>query len=175
MRAVWATALCAALSGCQMLGTETQVGVSSNDMTFGEVDFVLETEDGSTIQGVPFLAVGQGTLPEQYGDDVSYQRVSLGQKVRLPLRLAKGRVVVYVEAGGMVSYYESEAIGTPFEPEVVAGGACSSTSATTGRSTSARAPASPWGTATARRSPSTRPTGRSRSSSSACARTSREA
>lgn len=122
MRAVWATALCAVLSGCQMVGTETQFGVSSNDMSFGEVDLVLEDEDGGTVQSVPFLVFGQGTLPEQYGDDVSYQRVSLGEKVRLPLRLAKGRVVVYVEAGGMVSYYESEAIGTPFEPEVIAGG-----------------------------------------------------
>jgi hypothetical protein len=122
MRAVWATALCAALSGCQMVGTETQYGVSSNDMSFGEVNFVLEDQEGSKVQGVPFLVFGQGTLPEQYGDDVSYQRLSLGEKVRLPFRIAEGRVVVYVEAGGMVSYYESEAIGTPFEPEVLAGG-----------------------------------------------------
>jgi len=121
MRAVWATALCALLSGCQMVGTGTQYGVSSNDMSFGEVDFVLESEDGGNVQGVPFFVFGQGTLPQEYGDDIPYQRVSLGEKVRLPFRIAEGKVVVYVEAGGMVSYYESEAIGTPFEPEVVGG------------------------------------------------------
>jgi hypothetical protein len=105
-----------------MIGTETQYGVSDNDMSFGEVNFVLEEKDGSRVQGVPFLVFGQGTLPEQYGDDVSYQRLSLGEKVRLPFRIAGGKVIVYVEAGGMVSYYESEAIGTPFEPEVIGGG-----------------------------------------------------
>lgn len=122
MRAAWAAALCVALSGCQMVGTETQFGVSSNDMSFGELDFVLADHEESPVQGVPFLVVGQGTLPEQYGDGIAYQRVSLGEKVRLPLRLAGGKVVLYIEAGGMVSYYDSEAIGTPFEPEVVAGG-----------------------------------------------------
>ncbi len=103
MRAAWAAALGALLSGCQMVGTETQYGVASNDMTFGELNVVLDDGGDSPIQGVPFLVVGQGTLPEQYGDDISYQRVSL-------------------EAGGMVSYYQSEAIGTPFEPELVGGG-----------------------------------------------------
>ena len=122
MRAVWAAALCAILPGCRMVGTETQYGMAKNDMSFGEVNVVLEEEDGSRLQGVPFLVFGQGTLPEQYGDDVSYQRLSLGEKVRLPFRIGDGRVVLYVEAGGMVSYYESEAIGTPFEPELVAGG-----------------------------------------------------
>jgi hypothetical protein len=105
-----------------MVGTETQYGVAENDMSFGELNLVLEQEDGSRVQSVPFLVYGQGTLPEQYGDDESYQRLSLGEKVRLPFRIAAGKVVVYVEAGGMVSYYEAEAIGTPFEPEVVAGG-----------------------------------------------------
>ncbi len=122
MRAAWVAALSALLSGCQMVGTETQYGVATNDMTFGELNVVLDDGGDSALQGVPFLVVGQGTLPPQYGDDVSYQRVSLGEKVRLPIRLAKGKVVLYIEAGGMVSYYESEAIGTPFEPEVVGGG-----------------------------------------------------
>jgi hypothetical protein len=105
-----------------MVGTGTQYGVASNDMSFGELNLVLADNEDSPVQGVPFLVVGQGTLPPQYGDDISYQRVSIGEKVRVPFRLAKGKVVVYVEAGGMVSYYDSEAIGTPFEPEVVAGG-----------------------------------------------------
>ena len=122
MRAVWVAALCAILPGCRMVGTETQYGVSNNDMSFGELNLVLEETDGSRVQGVPFFVYGQGTLPEQYGDDVSYQRLSLGEKVRLPFRIGDGRVVLYVEAGGMVSYYEAEAIGTPFEPELVAGG-----------------------------------------------------
>ncbi|MCK6458924.1 MAG: acyloxyacyl hydrolase [Planctomycetes bacterium] len=121
MRAVWATALSVLVAGCQMVGTETHYGVSDNDMSFGEVNVVLAGDDESTVQGVPFLVVGQGTLPEQYGNDISYQRVSLGEKVRLPLRVAGGSVIFYVEAGGMVSYYESEAIGEPFEPEIVAG------------------------------------------------------
>jgi hypothetical protein len=121
MRAVWATALCVLLSGCQMVGTETHYGVSDNDMSFGEVNVVLGGEDQSTVQSVPFLVVGQGTLPEEYGGDIAYQRVSLGEKVRLPIKVAGGSVIFYIEAGGMVSYYESEAIGEPFEPEVMGG------------------------------------------------------
>jgi hypothetical protein len=122
MRAVRAAVLCVILPGCTMLGTEAHYGVSEHSMAFGELNMVLADDEGSSIQGVPFLLAGQGILPPQYGDDVSYQRVSLGQKVRYPLRLAEGRVLIYLEAGGMVSYYESDAIGTPFEPEVVAGG-----------------------------------------------------
>jgi hypothetical protein len=121
MRAVWATAFCVFVAGCQMVGTETHYGVSDNDMSFGEVAVVLSGEDEGMVQSVPFLVVGQGTLPEQYGSDIAYQRVSLGEKVRLPLKVAGGRVIFYIEAGGMVSYYESEAIGTPFEPEAMAG------------------------------------------------------
>jgi hypothetical protein len=71
---------------------------------------------------VPFLVAGQGRLPPEYGDDETFQRLSVGHKVRLPVRLASGRVVVYVEAGGMISYYEAEPIGTPFEPELLGGG-----------------------------------------------------
>lgn len=121
MRAVWAAALCVILPGCQMLGTEAHYGVSDNSMAFGEMDLVLADEEESPIQGVPFLLAGQGILPPQYGDDISYQRVSVGQKVRYPIRFAQGKVLVYLEAGGMVSYYESSAIGTPFEPEGVIG------------------------------------------------------
>jgi hypothetical protein len=122
MRAVWATACFALLSGCQMLGTEAHYGIARHDMTFGEVNFVLAGEEESPVQGVPFIVAGQGKLPEKYGNDISYQRLSFGEKVRLPKTLAHGRVVLYAEAGGMVSYYESEAIGTPYEPEVVVGG-----------------------------------------------------
>jgi len=122
MRAVWATAVCIFVAGCHMVGTETNYGVSDNSMSFGEVNFVLADNEESPIQGVPFILAGQGTLPEQYGNDVAYQRVSLGEKVRLPFRLVEGKLVVYIEAGGMVSYYQSEAIGTPYEAEVLAGG-----------------------------------------------------
>jgi hypothetical protein len=103
-----------------MVGTETRYGVSDHDMSFGEVALVLRNEDEAAVQSVPFLVVGQGTLPERYGDDLPYQRVSLGEKVRLPIKVGRS-VIFYIEAGGMVSYYESEAIGTPFEPEVIAG------------------------------------------------------
>jgi len=122
MRAVWATAVGILLSGCRLVGTETHYGVSDHDMSFGEVNFVLADEEDSPIQGVPFLVAGQGTLPAEYGSNVGYQRVSLGEKVRLPFRLVGGKLVAYIEAGGMVSYYESEAIGTPFEPEILLGG-----------------------------------------------------
>ncbi|HEX5139188.1 MAG TPA: hypothetical protein VFY93_19630 [Planctomycetota bacterium] len=125
MRAVWATAACVLIAGCQAVGTNAHYGVSDNDMSFGEVEMVLADAEKSPFQGVPFLVVGQGTLPEEYGNDVSYQRVSLGEKVRLPIEAAGGQVIFYIEAGGMVSYYESEAIGTPFEPEIVMGGGMS--------------------------------------------------
>jgi preprotein translocase subunit Sec61beta len=125
MRAVWATAMCVLFVGCTMVGTDTHYGVSDNSMSFGEVEMVLADQEKSPLQGVPFLLVGQGTLPEEYGNDISYQRVSLGEKVRLPLRVAEGNVIFYIEAGGMVSYYQSEAIGTPFEPEMVVGGGVS--------------------------------------------------
>lgn len=121
MRAVRVAAWSLLLSACRMVGTETHYGVSDNDMSFGEVGMVLTGEDEGTVQSVPFLVVGQGTLPEAYGNDVAFQRVSLGEKVRLPLKIAGGSVIFYIEAGGMVSYYEAEAIGTPFEPEVMAG------------------------------------------------------
>jgi len=122
MRALRATALCAFVAGCHMVGSETHYGVSDNSMSFGEVNFVLADNEESPIQGVPFVLAGQGTLPESYGNGIGYQRVSLGEKVRLPFRLVGGKLVVYIEAGGMVSYYQSEAIGTPFEPEILAGG-----------------------------------------------------
>jgi len=122
MRAVWATAACVLFVGCTMVGTDTHFGVSDNDMSFGELEVVLADQEKSPFQGVPFLLAGKGTLPEEYGSNIAYQRVSLGEKVRLPIKAAEGRVIFYIEAGGMVSYYESEAIGTPFELEAVIGG-----------------------------------------------------
>jgi hypothetical protein len=104
-----------------MVGADTHYGVGENDLTFGEVDFVLEDIEGGPFQGVPSFVAGQGVLPERYGDDESFQRVSIGQKVRLPMKLAAGRVIVYLEGGAMVSYYEADAIGTPFEPEAIGG------------------------------------------------------
>ena len=121
MRAVWAAGLLACVLGCRMLGAETHYGVSGNDLNFGEVNLVLEDEDGSRVQGVPFLLVGQGQLPAEY-EGGSFDRFSLGQKLRLPFRIGAGRVLLYVEGGAMVSYYQAEAISTPFELEMLGGG-----------------------------------------------------
>jgi hypothetical protein len=121
MPAVWATAVWVLICGCRMAGAETHYGLSPNEASFGEFKLVLEDAEGSPIQGVPFLVAGKGTLPERYGDDETYDRVSLGQLVRLPVKLFAGRVIAYLEAGGMISYYQSDAIGTPFEPELTGG------------------------------------------------------
>jgi len=122
MRTVWAVGVLACALGCRMLGAETHYGVSGNDLNFGEVNLVLEDEAGSRVQGVPFLLVGHGQLPAQYDGGESFDRLSLGQKLRLPIRLADGRVTLYIEGGAMVSYYQADAISTPFELEMLGGG-----------------------------------------------------
>jgi len=119
---VWAIGLFACMFGCRMMGAETHYGVSGNDLNFGEVDVVLEDAEGSRLQGVPFLLVGQGKLPVAYDGGETFDRLSLGQKVRLPIRFAEGRVAFYVEGGAMVSYYQADAISTPFELEMLGGG-----------------------------------------------------
>lgn len=117
-------AVCAGLlvlAGCRLMGTESHLGISEHDMNFGEVGFVLEERDGSRLQSVPFVLAGAGRLPDEYGpNNDSFQRLSLGNKARVPFPVGK-KFVVYLEGGAMVSYYEADAIGTPFELEVVAG------------------------------------------------------
>jgi len=91
-------------------------------MNFGEVDFVLTEQSGGKLQGVPFVLAGEGRLPARYeAQDDRFQRLSLGTKARYPFPVVAERVVFFLEGGGMVSYYDSDAIGTPFELEVVAG------------------------------------------------------
>ncbi|MHC4547716.1 MAG: hypothetical protein ACYTEZ_02980 [Planctomycetota bacterium] len=109
--------------GCRLSGAQTLYGVADNDMNFGELDVILaEREEDNGVQAVPFLVVGEGTLPEEYGPQrESFQRTSVGQKVRFPARLFRGRVILYFEGGAMVSYYRADAIGTPWELEFVAG------------------------------------------------------
>jgi hypothetical protein len=109
------------LCSCRYAGAQSMYGRSKDSMNFGEVDVVLMDREGGRTLMVPFVVVGEGTLPAEYGDNESFQRVSAGNKARLPIVLRDGRVVLYVEAGGMVSYYEGGSIGTPFELEVVGG------------------------------------------------------
>ena len=121
MRVLLSIALLAC-TGCRLMGAESNYGISAHDMNFGEIGLILEEKEGwSRVQAVPFLLFGQGTLPPRYGDDESFQRTSLGEKIRYPVRLFDGRVVVYAEGGGMLSHYQSDAIGTPWELELVAG------------------------------------------------------
>lgn len=115
--------LCAASMGCSFSGAQTFYGISNNEQSFAEVDLVLvEKERGSRIQGVPFVAFGAGRLPVEYGSGAeSFQRASIGQKVRYPFYFLKGKVSVYVEAGGLVTYYSSPTIVEPWDLEVTAG------------------------------------------------------
>lgn len=109
--------------GCRFSGTQTFYGVSKNDMNFAEVDFVLvEKEQKSRIQGVPFVAFGAGRLPVEYGPERdSFQRTSIGQKVRYPFYFLEEKVAVYVEAGGAVNYYSGGSIDEPWDLEAMAG------------------------------------------------------
>ena len=109
------------ICACRFGGAESAYGVGNHEMSFAQVEILLEGEDGSRFATVPFLVAGEGRLPERYGPERErYQRVSVGDKVRIPFEVADG-VVVFIEGGGMVSYYEADAIGTPFELELVAG------------------------------------------------------
>jgi hypothetical protein len=115
---VWAAVLC----GCHYGGAQSFYGRSANEMNFGEVDMVLMSADGDRLQGIPFFAAGQGMLPGRYDPDGEhFERYSLGTKLRYPFAFRDGRFIVYVEAGGMMSFYAAEAIGSPFVPELVAG------------------------------------------------------
>ena len=118
---LWAVAALVCVCACRYAGTQTAYGRSNNDMNFGEVDLVLEDREGGRVLMVPFFVMGEGTLPPAFGDRERFQRFSAGNKARLPFPLRQGRVVIYVEAGGMVSYYDADAIGTPVELEVIAG------------------------------------------------------
>lgn len=120
MRVLLSIALLACV-GCRLMGAESNYGFSANDLNFGEFGLVLEEREGSRLQAVPFLLFGQGTLPEEYGENESFQRTSFGDKIRFPVRLADGRVIVYAEGGAMISHYEAESIGTPWEIEIVIG------------------------------------------------------
>jgi len=108
-----------ACTGCRLMGAESNYGFSANDLNFGELGLVLEEREGSRLQSVPFFLFGQGTLPEEYGDNESFQRTSFGDKVRFPVRFKNGRIVVYAEGGAMVSYYDASSIGTPWELEIM--------------------------------------------------------
>ena len=114
---------CILTVGCTFTGAQTFYGVSNNDQNFAEVDFVLvEKERRSRIQGVPFVAFGAGRLPAEYGPDRnSFQRTSIGQKVRYPFYFLQEKVVIYVEAGGIVSYYSGGSIDDPWDLEATAG------------------------------------------------------
>lgn len=114
---------CALHVGCAFSGAQTFYGVSNNDQSFAEVNFVLvEKERSSRVQGVPFVAFGSGRLPFEYGPGrESYQRASIGQKVRYPFYFLEQRVAVYVEAGGLVSYWSGGPITDPWDLEVTGG------------------------------------------------------
>ena len=103
-----------------MTGTDAYYGVSRYDQ-FAEVDFVLMDDDSPKIRGVPFIVVGEGELPAEYGTNERFQRISGGMKVRYPIILFEGHFELFVEGGGMLSYYQADAIGTPYEIEVTAG------------------------------------------------------
>jgi hypothetical protein len=108
--------------GCRLTGTHAYYGVSTNEMNFGEVDFVLTDQLSGRLQGVPFVVAGRGTLPAEYGPErESYDRLSGGLKARYPWRLLKDKLELFLEAGGMVSYYQADAIITPYELEVIGG------------------------------------------------------
>ncbi|MHC4971980.1 MAG: hypothetical protein ACYTG3_06580 [Planctomycetota bacterium] len=114
---------CALTVGCAFTGAQTFYGVSNNDQNFAEVDFVLvEKERVSRVQGVPFVAFGSGRLPFEYGPARnSFQRASFGQKVRYPFYFFEQKVAVYIEAGGLVSYYSGGTIAEPWDLEVTGG------------------------------------------------------
>jgi hypothetical protein len=108
--------------GCSFKGAQSYYGQAEHDMNFGEMDFILVEREEGAIELIPFLVYGQGTLPDDYAAGGSrYQRTSIGHKVRLPVRFQDGKIIVYLEGGAMVSYYDAEEIGTPFEPEAVVG------------------------------------------------------
>ena len=118
--AVLLTAL-AVVGGCRFTGAESHVGFGAHDLAFGEVGAIFEGENGSRVKAVPFLLAGEGRLPSEFGPErESFSRISVGDKARLPFPL-NDRFVLYLEGGAMVSYYEADAIGTPFELEVIAG------------------------------------------------------
>ena len=107
---------------CQLSGYESHYGRADHEMNFAEVALVLEEDGEDWIQNLPFIVVGQGRLPGEYGPErENYLRASIGHKIRFPFRFKEGKYIVYVEVGGMASYYEADAIGTPFEPEFMAG------------------------------------------------------
>jgi len=118
---LWALGALACVCACRYAGTQSVYGRSDHDMNFGEVDLVLEDLEGGRVLMVPFVVVGEGSLPAEFGTPGRYQRFSAGNKARLPFPLRQGKVVLYVEAGGMVSYYDASAIGTPVELEAIAG------------------------------------------------------
>ncbi|MHC4817805.1 MAG: hypothetical protein ACYTF8_07100 [Planctomycetota bacterium] len=115
--------VCALHVGCAFTGAQTFYGVSNNDQNFAEVDFVLvEKERVSKIQGVPFVAFGSGRLPVEYGPERdSFQRASIGQKVRYPFYFWKRRLAVYLEVGGLLTYYSGGTISEPWDLEVTGG------------------------------------------------------
>jgi hypothetical protein len=123
MLASFGVLLCILSVGCTFSGAQTFYGVSKNDQNFAEVDFVLvERERASRIQGIPFVAFGAGRLPVEYGPDrESFQRASIGQKVRYPFYFLERKVAVYIEVGGLVSYYSGGSISEPWDLEVTAG------------------------------------------------------
>jgi hypothetical protein len=123
MLATLGVVVCVLGGGCRFTGTQTFYGVSKNDMNFAEVDLVLvEREQRSKIQGVPFVAFGAGRLPAEYGPERnSFQRTSIGQKVRYPFHLIEEKVTVYIEAGGAVNYYSGGTIAEPWDLEAMAG------------------------------------------------------
>lgn len=126
MRAVLVLTL-ALGSGCQFTGAQTLLGTSRHDMNFAEVDFVYQADtDRSLVQLVPFVAFGQGVLPVEWSPTRDhFERASVGTKARLPVPIPipffGGRLVAFVEAGAMVSYYDGESISTPIELEGTAG------------------------------------------------------
>lgn len=121
MRALVASCL-VTVCACRFVGTQSVYGVSDHDQQFGEVGFILEDAEGSSFKSIPFVVAGAGRLPAAYGPgNESYQRLSIGEKLRFPIPIVKGRATVYLEGGAMVSYYEASAIEVPFEVEAVAG------------------------------------------------------
>lgn len=110
------------VGACRYAATQSYYGRSDDELNFAEVDLVLEDREGGRLQMVPFVLFGEGRLPGEFGPGrETFQRVSAGNKARLPFVLKDGKWVLYVEAGGMVSYYDADGIGTPVELEVVGG------------------------------------------------------
>jgi hypothetical protein len=113
--------VCSLTVGCAFSGAQTFYGISKHDQNFAEVDFVLvEKERATKIQGVPFVAFGAGRFPYESGGQ-SFQRASVGQKVRYPFYFKDGRIAIYLEAGGLLTYYSSALIEEPWDLEVTGG------------------------------------------------------